>query len=117
MNQLYLVVIIAFLAILIAVILYNMYQEKQYRRKIRSQFGHSDHDALLGSQTESVRDGMSFGGEKLQRFAASKVADNQIHTPERKQNTNPNQPIFNIANHLLICILMKKHKKSRCKPT
>ena len=52
MNQLYLVVIIAFLAVLIAVVLYNMYQEKQYRRKIRSQFGHSNYDALLGSQTE-----------------------------------------------------------------
>lgn len=89
MNQLYLVVIIAFLAILIAVILYNMYQEKQYRRKIRSQFGHSDHDALLGSQTESVRDGMSFGGEKLQRFAAPKVVDSQIHSSEQEPEPEP----------------------------
>lgn len=45
------------LAALLAVVAYNMYQENQYRKKVRDQFGHSDKDALLNSKTHHVRDG------------------------------------------------------------
>ena len=56
--------IILLLAVLLAVMLYNFYQEQRYRRQIRRQFGHSDHDALLGSQTQSVRDGQYLTGKR-----------------------------------------------------
>ena len=49
------------LLIILGVIVYNMYQENQYRRQVREQFGHADKDALLESQTESVRDGKTHG--------------------------------------------------------
>ena len=49
------------LLIILGVIAYNMYQENQYRRQVREQFGHADKDALLESQTESVRDGKTHG--------------------------------------------------------
>ena len=39
------------LLIILGVIAYNMYQENQYRRQVREQFGHADKDALLESQT------------------------------------------------------------------
>ena len=53
-------IIVLLLAVLVAVVAYNMYKKNQYRKKIRSQFGHADQDALLGSSTQSVRDGKSF---------------------------------------------------------
>ena len=49
------------LLIILGVIAYNMYQENLYRRQVREQFGHADKDALLESQTESVRDGKTHG--------------------------------------------------------
>ena len=48
--------IVLALAALLAVIGYNMYQENQYRKQVREQFGHSDKDALLTSKTKHVRD-------------------------------------------------------------
>ena len=42
--------IVLALAALLAVIGYNMYQENQYRKQVREQFGHSDKDALLTSK-------------------------------------------------------------------
>lgn len=44
-------------AVIAGVIAYNMYQENKYRQQVRAQFGHSDKDALLESNTQSVRDG------------------------------------------------------------
>lgn len=54
------ILIIAFLIFLpiFVVLLYNTYQEKQYRDSVRAQFGHADKDALLESYTQSVHDGM-----------------------------------------------------------
>lgn len=65
MNQILLIIIAILLFVLVAVFAYNMFQEKHYRNKIRNQFGHSDRDALLGSQVQSVRDGQSFSHEKV----------------------------------------------------
>lgn len=59
-----LTVIIALLVVLIIVVAYNMHKENQYRKKIRSQFGHSDQDALMNSHTVSVRDGQNFAPEE-----------------------------------------------------
>lgn len=65
MNETLLIIIAALLTVLVAVFAYNMIQESRYRNKIRSQFGHSDQDALMGSQTQSVRDGRSLSHEKI----------------------------------------------------
>ncbi len=57
--------IVLFLAVVLAVVAYNMYQENQYRKKVRDQFGHSDKDALLNSKTSHVRDGQPSGGSVM----------------------------------------------------
>jgi len=57
--------IVLALAALLAVIGYNMYQENQYRKQVREQFGHSDKDALLTSKTKHVRDSKETGGQGL----------------------------------------------------
>lgn len=59
------IIIVLGLAVILAVIAYNMYQENQYRKKVREQFGHSDKDALLVSKTDHVRDGKESGGKDL----------------------------------------------------
>ena len=86
--------IILLLAVLLAVMLYNFYQEQRYRRQIRRQFGHSDHDALLGSQTQSVRDGQYLTGKSKiageQESAApvvAKVAEFGKAQPELAEET------------------------------
>ncbi len=70
MNLTLLTIIAALLTVLVAVFAYNMIQESRYRNKIRSQFGHSDQDALMGSQTQSVRDGRPLTHEKVSDNAA-----------------------------------------------
>ena len=57
--------IVLALAALLAVIGYNMYQENQYRKQVREQFGHSDKDALLTSKPKHVRDSKETGGQGL----------------------------------------------------
>ncbi|KER40256.1 cell division zipA domain protein [Neisseria meningitidis 992008] len=57
--------IVLFLAAVLAVVAYNMYQENQYRKKVCDQFGHSDKDALLNSKTSHVRDGKPSGGSVM----------------------------------------------------
>ena len=44
-------------AVILLVLAFNAYQETQYRKKIRKQFGHSDRDALLEENAVQVRDG------------------------------------------------------------
>ncbi|WP_338809003.1 cell division protein ZipA C-terminal FtsZ-binding domain-containing protein [Neisseria leonii] len=61
MDNNVLLIVVLCLAVILAVMAFNMYQEHQYRKKMREQFGHSDQDALLGSKTESVRDGKKHG--------------------------------------------------------
>ena len=69
-------IVLALVAIL-AVIAYNMYQESQYRKQVREQFGHSDKDALLGSKTDNVRDGrQASGGKGLMSRKAAKPQQN-----------------------------------------
>ena len=69
-------IVLALVAIL-AVVAYNMYQESQYRKQVREQFGHSDKDALLGSKTDNVRDGQqASGGKGLMSRKAAKPQQN-----------------------------------------
>lgn len=63
------------LAVILAVIAYNMYQENQYRKQVREQFGHSDKDALLNSKTSYVRDGKESGGKGLFVKKANKAQE------------------------------------------
>ena len=63
------------LAVILAVIAYNMYQENQYRKQVREQFGHSDKDALLKSKTSHVRDGKESGGKGLFVKKANKAQE------------------------------------------
>lgn len=56
MSQTTLIILIVCACIILAVLLYNVYQENQYRKKIRAQFGHADGDALLKSATAQSRD-------------------------------------------------------------
>lgn len=63
------------LAVILAVIAYNMYQENQYRKQVRDQFGHSDKDALLSSKTSHVRDGKENGGRGLFLKKSNKAQD------------------------------------------
>lgn len=57
MNEILLIIIAVLVFVLVVVFAYNMFQENNYRNKIRRQFGHSDGDALMGAQLQSVRDG------------------------------------------------------------
>lgn len=63
------------LAVILAVIAYNMYQENQYRKQVREQFGHSDKDALLNSKTSHVRDGKESGSKGLFVKKANKAQE------------------------------------------
>lgn len=94
MNKI-LIVIVVLLVVLIAVVLYNMYQENQYRKKIRSQFGHADQDALMDSQTVSVRDGKNFGSSDaavapLRRAPVSPLENAPLF--QQKTTAAPSQP-------------------------
>ncbi|PIT17367.1 cell division protein ZipA [Snodgrassella alvi] len=51
------IVLVVGAAFILAVLVYNIYQESQYRKQLREQFGHANKDALLDSQVNSVRDG------------------------------------------------------------
>ena len=69
------IVIVLGLAVILAVIAYNMYQENQYLKQVREQFGHSDKDALLNSKTSHVRDGKESGGKGLFVKKANKAQE------------------------------------------
>lgn len=57
MSDSVLIVLVVGAAFILAVLVYNIYQESQYRKQLRDQFGHANKDALLDSQVSSVRDG------------------------------------------------------------
>lgn len=77
MNETIVIIIAALLTALVAVFAYNMIQESRYRNKIRSQFGHADQDALMGSKTQSVRDGKDWAtGQPV-----AKLKPSLNHTP------------------------------------
>ncbi|MFK7643250.1 cell division protein ZipA, partial [Neisseria oralis] len=65
--------IVLFLAAVLAVVAYNMYQENQYRKKVRDQFGHSDKDALLTGKTNHVRDGQPSGSSGVMQKPQAEV--------------------------------------------
>lgn len=77
MNMTFLIIVTVLLLVLIMVVAYNMHQENQYRKNIRRQFGHADQDALMETQTVSVRDGQRFGE---QRYRASIVEKVEVNT-------------------------------------
>lgn len=83
MTQTLLIIIAAVLVVLVAIFAYNIHQESQFRRKIRSQFGNSDNDALMQSQTHSVRDGTQ-GRLQTTRPTASNA---KAQTPKTQKNT------------------------------
>ncbi|NUE66318.1 cell division protein ZipA [Snodgrassella sp. ESL0253] len=57
MSDSVLIMLVVGAAFILAVLVYNIYQESQYRKQLREQFGHANKDALLDSQVNSVRDG------------------------------------------------------------
>mgnify|MGYP002627198809 CR=1 FL=1 len=57
MLQTIIMILVLAAAVILLVLAFNAYQEAQYRKKIRKQFGHSDRDALLEENAVSVRDG------------------------------------------------------------
>lgn len=76
-------IVLALLIVLTMVVAYNMYQENQYRKKIRSQFGHADQDALMNTHTTSVRDGQTSGSDGVRALKA--------HV-SKAQSESPNKP-------------------------
>ena len=89
------------LLIILGVIAYNMYQENQYRRRMREQFGSSDKDALMESHTQSVRDGKTHGaadfrqdgqGRQGKPLVVVREADvSQIETPAAETPPQPSE--------------------------
>ena len=64
MSDTTLIILVFCAAVILGVIIYNMYQENKYRQQVREQFGHSDKDALLASKTDHVRDGKAQADEQ-----------------------------------------------------
>lgn len=93
MTQTLLIIIAAILFILVCIFAYNIHQENQYRRKIRSQFGHSDNDALMQSQTHSVRDGQGQTQAVQKRLRPNLTpahhATTQNETPKKERANTP----------------------------
>lgn len=56
MNLSVMLVLLIAAGLILAVILYNYYQENKYRQKIRDQFGNANRDALMESHAGEVRD-------------------------------------------------------------
>ena len=79
MSDITLIILVFCAAVILGVIVYNMYQENKYRQQVREQFGHADKDALLGSKTDFVRDGKPLGGE-----AAAPVRTKDVSRPSQK---------------------------------
>ena len=79
MSDITLIILVFCAAVILGVIVYNMYQENKYRQQVREQFGHADKDALLGSKSDFVRDGKPLGGE-----AAEPVRTKDVSRPSQK---------------------------------
>lgn len=83
MSDVVLIIIIIGLAIILAVLAYNIHQEKKYQRQVREQFGHADKDALLHSKTDFVRDGGAKKGLKGMPFAHKKAVEAEVREEEK----------------------------------
>ncbi|HRL34957.1 MAG TPA: cell division protein ZipA, partial [Neisseria sp.] len=79
-------------AVILGVIVYNMYQENKYRQQVREQFGHADKDALLGSKTDFVRDGKPLGGEAAEAAEPVRTKDVSRPTPKAEEAEAIAQP-------------------------
>ena len=70
MSDSVLIALVLGAAIILMVLVYNIYQESKYRKQLRDQFGHANKDALLDSNVNSVRDN-----------AAAKTAPSAVEQP------------------------------------
>ena len=75
MNDVTLMLLVLGAAVILAVLVYNMYQENRYRQQIRQQFGHADQDALLDGQQQQVRDGQ---GHLQHPFSPAQAAEADV---------------------------------------
>lgn len=92
MLQTIIMVLVLAAAVILLVLAFNAYQEAQYRKKIRKQFGHSDRDALLEENAVSVRDGET---GMLNSFAKADD-DNQSNTPKAKENKKKTEDLDDV---------------------
>ncbi|MDO5686894.1 MAG: cell division protein ZipA C-terminal FtsZ-binding domain-containing protein [Neisseria sp.] len=96
MNQSVLWVLVLAAAIILAVLAYNLYQENQYRKKIRAQFGHADRDALLEGAAQEVRDGSSGRLNPFKKSAPQAEKEDVPHpaTEETIETPLPNEEFY-----------------------
>ncbi|WP_118810498.1 cell division protein ZipA C-terminal FtsZ-binding domain-containing protein [Neisseria lactamica] len=97
--------IVLFLAAVLAVVAYNMYQENQYRKKVRDQFGHSDKDALLTGKTSHVRDGQPSGSSGVMQKPQAEV----------KKPAKPHDPAL-LSLQEQDALYIAKHKQAAASP-
>ncbi|WP_312267465.1 cell division protein ZipA C-terminal FtsZ-binding domain-containing protein [Neisseria sp.] len=79
-------------AVIAGVIAYNMYQENKYRQQVRAQFGHSDKDALLESNTQSVRDGRLPGHQPVKEAPAKPLRSKDVSESAVQPQTDAPPP-------------------------
>ena len=92
MSDITLIILVFCAAVILGVIVYNMYQENKYRQQVREQFGHADKDALLGSKTDFVRDGKPLGGEAAEPVRTKDVSRPSQKAEEAEAITQPAEP-------------------------
>ena len=92
MSDITLIILVFCAAVILGVIVYNMYQENKYRQQVREQFGHADKDALLGSKTDFVRDGKPLGGEAAQPVRTKDVSRPTPKAEEAEAIAQPAAP-------------------------
>ena len=92
MSDITLIILVFCAAVILGVIVYNMYQENKYRQQVREQFGHADKDALLGSKTDFVRDGKPLGGEAAQPVRTKDVSRPTAKAEEAEAIAQPAAP-------------------------
>lgn len=86
MNEKIWIFVVIGLGIILALMVYQMNQEKKFRQKIRDDMGHPDKDALLNSDVPSVRDGktIQIPEENVTPFPTKDLSkiEPPIHTPK-----------------------------------
>lgn len=86
MNDSVLMVLVLGALVILAVLVYNVYQENQYRKEVRDQFGHANKDALLDSDVHSVRDNHASSAASQQGMPL------KPHKPVREANLADIEP-------------------------
>ncbi|MGO3857773.1 MAG: cell division protein ZipA C-terminal FtsZ-binding domain-containing protein [Neisseriaceae bacterium] len=82
MNELTLALVVICVAIVAAVLGYNIYQERKFREQMRKRFGGSQDDVLLQTQKNQVRDGQE---GMLAPSLVNPQSTPQVVTPEQKE--------------------------------